>query len=274
NNTEEVTEPEGIDCCVETGTNDCCNNNCDDANKNDREMESNRYITFANMLRSDNDEIKNKLNLILYVLKMEERESDGMEFVLENGPWMVNNKPLMVQKWDLDIVIDRSEPKTLPCWIKLHDVPLEAWTSNGLLVVFMHTENTCGLKSRNECIANKGVWNKKNDEKDNGFKKVRYRNKITKPTTKIGNGLGQGKPQGTKFVMNQRHPTIKDFKNWTNEMFKYFKEQWETKWINECPDEEDVFDNKTGISKSMTGNELDGHSYDLLNKGSNNESLQ
>ncbi|GKG05055.1 hypothetical protein Tco_0315442, partial [Tanacetum coccineum] len=64
NNTEKVTETEGTDCCVETGINDCCNNNYDDANKNDSEMESNRYKTFANMLRSDNDEIENKLNLI------------------------------------------------------------------------------------------------------------------------------------------------------------------------------------------------------------------
>ncbi|GKE11414.1 RNA-directed DNA polymerase, eukaryota, reverse transcriptase zinc-binding domain protein, partial [Tanacetum coccineum] len=210
NNIKEVTEPEGTDCYVETGINDCCNNNCDDANKNDREMESNRYKTFASMLRSNNDEIENKLNLI--------------PLCVENGR----------EKWDPDVVIDRSEPKTLPCWIKLHNVPLEAWTSNGIssiasglgkpLVmdkttakmcrggieynwkppkcceckVFGHTENTCGLKSGNECNADKGVWNKKNDEEDNGFRKIRYGNKIIKPAAKIGNGLGQGKPQGTK----------------------------------------------------------------------------
>ncbi|GJW07257.1 RNA-directed DNA polymerase, eukaryota, reverse transcriptase zinc-binding domain protein, partial [Tanacetum coccineum] len=74
--------------------------------------------------------------------------------------------------------------------------------------------------------------------------------------------------------MNQRQPTIKDSKNWTNEMFKYFKEQWETKWMNDCPDEEDVFDEETRISKSMTDNELNGHPYDMLNKGSNNENMQ
>ncbi|GJV32920.1 RNA-directed DNA polymerase, eukaryota, reverse transcriptase zinc-binding domain protein [Tanacetum coccineum] len=366
NNIEEVTEPEGTDCCVETGINDCCNNNCDDANKNDREMQSNRYKTFASMLRSNNDEIENKLNLI--------------PLCVENG------------REDPDVVIDRSEPKTLPCWIKLHNVPLEACTSNGISAiasglgkplimdkttakmcrgaisnfryarvlveiqadkefkdkieicyknndkrtkcskfvkveyswkppkcceckVFGHTKNTCGLKSGIECNADKGVWNKKNDEEDNGFRKIRYGNKIIKLAAKMGNGLGQGKPQGTKvgktskenieelrrsenkfsileemydcedpmeqlqidkeivnkFMMNQRHPTIEDSKNWTNEMFKYFKEQQETTWMNDCPDEEDVFDDETRISKTMTENELDEHSYDLLNKGSNNE---
>ncbi|GKE84698.1 hypothetical protein Tco_1558440 [Tanacetum coccineum] len=41
--------------------------------------------------------------------------------------------------------------------------------------------------------------------------------------------------------------------------------------MNDCPDKEDVFDEETGISKSMTDNELDGHPYDMMNKGSNNK---
>ncbi|GJX69407.1 RNA-directed DNA polymerase, eukaryota, reverse transcriptase zinc-binding domain protein [Tanacetum coccineum] len=400
NNTEKVSEPK------------------DDVNKNDKEMESNRYKTFANMMRSDNDENENKLNLIPLCVKdgregviLDEelvkegsrkwsltlcghffRESDGMEFVLENGSWM----------------------------IKLHNVPLEAWTSNGISAiasglgkplimdktttkmcrggignfryarvlveiqadkefkdkikicyrnktqrtkcsefvkveyswkplkcceskVFGHTENTCGLKSGNECIAKKGVWNKKNDKEDNGFRKVRYGNNNTKPAAKMGNGLGQGKPQGIKvgkarmeyrplikqttnnqtlpivesshnlssskdkdkatqspkqsgsrwrisnenieelrrsankfsileeihdcedpeeqmliekeimdkFVKNQRQPTIEDSSKWTAGMFKYFKELWKSKWINECPDEEDIFDEVNGFSKKI-----------------------
>ncbi|GKC53581.1 RNA-directed DNA polymerase, eukaryota, reverse transcriptase zinc-binding domain protein [Tanacetum coccineum] len=327
-NNKKVSEPEGTNCCVETGINDCCNNNCDDANKNYKEMESNRYKTFANMMKSNTDEIENKLNLIplcvedgrevvifdeelvkegsrkwsltlcghfvgykmsyyelrynlvrmwgKYGLKeivtqngvflFKFRESDGMEFVLENGPWMVNNKPLMIQKWGHDVVIDKSEQKTLPCWIKLHNVPLEAWTSNGISAiasglgksliidktttkkieicyknndkrtkcskfvkveyswkppkcceckVFGHTENTCGLKSGNECNAEKGVWNKKNDEEGNGFRKIRYGNKTTKPATKMGNGLGQGKPQGTKIGTTrvEYRPVIKQTAN-------------------------------------------------------------
>nr|GEX70046.1 RNA-directed DNA polymerase, eukaryota, reverse transcriptase zinc-binding domain protein [Tanacetum cinerariifolium]GEX75873.1 RNA-directed DNA polymerase, eukaryota, reverse transcriptase zinc-binding domain protein [Tanacetum cinerariifolium] len=63
------------------------------------------------------------------------RESEGMSYVLENGPWMVNNKPLMVQKWEPDVVIDKSEPKSLPCWIKLHNIPLEPWTSKGISAI-------------------------------------------------------------------------------------------------------------------------------------------
>ncbi|GJW07256.1 RNA-directed DNA polymerase, eukaryota, reverse transcriptase zinc-binding domain protein [Tanacetum coccineum] len=287
-NNKKVSEPKGTNYCVETGINDCCNNNCDDANKNYKEMESNRYKTFANMMKSDTDEIENKLNLIPLCVE------DGREVVIFDEELVKEGS----RKWSLtlcghfagykmsyyklrynlghDVVIDKSEQKTLPCWIKLHNVPLEAWTSNGISAiasgvgkplimdktttkmckggvgnfgyarvlveiqadkdfkdkieicyknnnkktkcskfvkveyswkppkcceckVFGHTENTCGLKSGNECNAKKGVWNKKNDEEGNGFRKIRYGNKTTKPTAKMGNGLGQGKPQGTKI---------------------------------------------------------------------------
>ncbi|GJR92480.1 hypothetical protein Tco_0264654 [Tanacetum coccineum] len=43
------------------------------------------------------------------------REIDGLNHVLQNGPWMVSNKPCMVQKWDPSVIIDRREPEVLPC---------------------------------------------------------------------------------------------------------------------------------------------------------------
>ena len=55
-----------------------------------------------------------------------------MNHVLESGPWLVNNKPLIVQKWDPSIIVDRRDPEVLPCWIKLHSVPMEAWTVKGV----------------------------------------------------------------------------------------------------------------------------------------------
>lgn len=63
------------------------------------------------------------------------REMEGMLKVLESGPWLVNNKPLLVQKWDPSIIVDRSDPVSLPCWIKLYDVPVEAWTVKGISAI-------------------------------------------------------------------------------------------------------------------------------------------
>ncbi|GKB87701.1 RNA-directed DNA polymerase, eukaryota, reverse transcriptase zinc-binding domain protein [Tanacetum coccineum] len=63
------------------------------------------------------------------------RESEGLNYVLENGPWMVNNKPFMVQRRDPSIIMDKKDHMTLPCWIKLYNVPLEAWTVKGISAI-------------------------------------------------------------------------------------------------------------------------------------------
>ncbi|GKA41367.1 RNA-directed DNA polymerase, eukaryota, reverse transcriptase zinc-binding domain protein [Tanacetum coccineum] len=67
--------------------------------------------------------------------KLNEGDEVGMNHVLENGPWMVNNKPMFIQKWDTSIIMDRKEPKALPLWVKLHFVPIEAWTVNGISAI-------------------------------------------------------------------------------------------------------------------------------------------
>ncbi|GKE52637.1 zinc knuckle CX2CX4HX4C containing protein [Tanacetum coccineum] len=60
------------------------------------------------------------------------RDEEGMDHVLESGPWMVNNKPLFIQRWNTNVIMDKKEPKTLPLWVKLYSVPIEAWTVNGI----------------------------------------------------------------------------------------------------------------------------------------------
>nr|GEX81790.1 hypothetical protein [Tanacetum cinerariifolium] len=56
----------------------------------------------------------------------------GMKLVLENSPWMVRGRLLIVQKWNPNVSFEKAEPSTIPLWIKLYDVPLEAWTSQGI----------------------------------------------------------------------------------------------------------------------------------------------
>ncbi|GKD47918.1 RNA-directed DNA polymerase, eukaryota, reverse transcriptase zinc-binding domain protein [Tanacetum coccineum] len=55
--------------------------------------------------------------------------------VVENGPWMINNIPMIVQKWDHEINIEKREPSVLPVWVKLKNVLMEAWTKKGISVL-------------------------------------------------------------------------------------------------------------------------------------------
>ncbi|GJW15971.1 zinc knuckle CX2CX4HX4C containing protein [Tanacetum coccineum] len=63
------------------------------------------------------------------------RQEEGVKFVMGNGPWMVNNKPLYVQKWRIDLNLHKSEPKSLPVWVKLINVPMEAWSTKGISAI-------------------------------------------------------------------------------------------------------------------------------------------
>uniref|UniRef100_A0A251TEE1 DUF4283 domain-containing protein n=1 Tax=Helianthus annuus TaxID=4232 RepID=A0A251TEE1_HELAN len=60
----------------------------------------------------------------------------GLNEVLENGPWMVNNVPLFVNKWEPGLCLEKIEPKTIHIWVIIHNVPLEFWTDIGLSKIF------------------------------------------------------------------------------------------------------------------------------------------
>ncbi|GJX65470.1 RNA-directed DNA polymerase, eukaryota, reverse transcriptase zinc-binding domain protein [Tanacetum coccineum] len=68
-----------------------------------------------------------------YVFKFNNEK--GLQTVIENGVWIVNNKPMVVQKWDIDVDINKVEPDRLSICVKLVNLPLEAWTIKGLSVV-------------------------------------------------------------------------------------------------------------------------------------------
>ncbi|GJS73155.1 zinc knuckle CX2CX4HX4C containing protein, partial [Tanacetum coccineum] len=56
----------------------------------------------------------------------------GINDMIEKGLWMVINKPLVVQKWDINMSIDKNEPNKLPLWVRLCNLPIEARSINGI----------------------------------------------------------------------------------------------------------------------------------------------
>ncbi|GJY17725.1 G-type lectin S-receptor-like serine/threonine-protein kinase [Tanacetum coccineum] len=66
----------------------------------------------------------------VFVFKFDNKQ--GIQSVIESGPWIVNSKPMVVQKWDPSVNLDKKEPTTLPLWIKMMSPPLEAWSNKGM----------------------------------------------------------------------------------------------------------------------------------------------
>ncbi|GKB60711.1 RNA-directed DNA polymerase, eukaryota, reverse transcriptase zinc-binding domain protein [Tanacetum coccineum] len=60
------------------------------------------------------------------------KNEEGMNSVIDQSPWLVNGKPLLVQKWDPEITIVKESPCKIPIWLKLVNVPLEAWNVRGI----------------------------------------------------------------------------------------------------------------------------------------------
>ncbi|GKC49807.1 RNA-directed DNA polymerase, eukaryota, reverse transcriptase zinc-binding domain protein, partial [Tanacetum coccineum] len=116
------------------------------------------------------------------------KEEKGMKYIIKQSPWIVNGKPLIMQKWDPKIVIEKESPCKIPIWIRLLNVPLESWSIKGISSissrlgcshrnVFRHSINHCKAKPViNIEVEKKGVKNVRNmgGNKD-GFMEVRNR---------------------------------------------------------------------------------------------------
>nr|GEU31113.1 hypothetical protein [Tanacetum cinerariifolium] len=52
---------------------------------------------------------------------------EGMESVMENGPWLIRRMPLMLNVWTPNTDLKKEEIKCAPLWVKLHHVPIVAY---------------------------------------------------------------------------------------------------------------------------------------------------
>ncbi|KAK4381119.1 hypothetical protein Sango_2998600 [Sesamum angolense] len=59
----------------------------------------------------------------------------AMEEVLEGGPWLYLGQPIVLQKWELGMVLRKLKHTEVPVWIKLRHLPVELWTTDRLSTV-------------------------------------------------------------------------------------------------------------------------------------------
>ncbi|XP_038877075.1 uncharacterized protein LOC120069410 [Benincasa hispida] len=60
---------------------------------------------------------------------------ESQDWALENDPWHLGGKPILLRKWFPGIVSKTFVFESLPIWIHLARIPLELWTNKGLAVV-------------------------------------------------------------------------------------------------------------------------------------------
>ncbi|GJV30269.1 retrovirus-related pol polyprotein from transposon 17.6 [Tanacetum coccineum] len=58
-----------------------------------------------------------------------------MEVFLENGPWLIRRVPLILNEWTSNTILKKDEIKHVPVWVKMHHVPIVAYSDVGLSLI-------------------------------------------------------------------------------------------------------------------------------------------
>ncbi|GKA40584.1 hypothetical protein Tco_0733177 [Tanacetum coccineum] len=59
----------------------------------------------------------------------------GLEQVLEQGPWLIRNQPLMLTKWTPNLELSKDKVTKVSVWVKIHKVPVVAYCEDGLSLI-------------------------------------------------------------------------------------------------------------------------------------------
>ncbi|GJS79847.1 hypothetical protein Tco_0729728 [Tanacetum coccineum] len=60
---------------------------------------------------------------------------DGLDAMLENGPWFFQNNPFILKNWHPDVNLLKEDVGTISVWVKLHGVHVTAFNEDGLIVI-------------------------------------------------------------------------------------------------------------------------------------------
>ncbi|GKA30169.1 retrotransposon protein, putative, ty1-copia subclass [Tanacetum coccineum] len=179
------------------------------------------YPVVANYLRNPWGKyglVKSMINSSTVLFSFQFSSMDGLNAMLENGPWFIRNHPLILKKWNPDVNLLKEDVSNVPVWVKLYGVSVMAFSEDGfsaiatkistLLMLDSYTSDMC-LQSwgrcacckvfghiQEECPQNPGLGMAKNLKKPSqaprgvlvgskvGFKPVKqaYIPDATKPT--------------------------------------------------------------------------------------------
>ncbi|GJW76656.1 zinc finger, CCHC-type containing protein [Tanacetum coccineum] len=60
---------------------------------------------------------------------------EGLDAMLENGPWFIRNNPLILKKWNPDENLLKEDVRTVLVWVKLYGVPVTTFSDDGLSAI-------------------------------------------------------------------------------------------------------------------------------------------
>ncbi|XP_022014987.1 uncharacterized protein LOC110914505 [Helianthus annuus] len=62
-------------------------------------------------------------------------DQTGMMNALNEGPWIIRSQPLFLEVWSPSVKLEKKEVKKVQVWVKIHEVPIVAYTEDGLSLI-------------------------------------------------------------------------------------------------------------------------------------------
>ncbi|XP_021994626.1 uncharacterized protein LOC110891242 [Helianthus annuus] len=62
-------------------------------------------------------------------------DENGMMNAMKGGPWIIRSQPLFLNVWSPSSKLEKKEVKSVQLWVKIHEVPLAAYTEDGLSMI-------------------------------------------------------------------------------------------------------------------------------------------
>nr|GEZ23686.1 hypothetical protein [Tanacetum cinerariifolium] len=81
----------------------------------------------------------------------------GLEQVMEQGPWLIRNQPLILTQWTPNLNLEKNKVKKVPIWVKIHKVPVVAYSEDGLSLIGMQIGKPVMLDAFSSSICTE-VW--------------------------------------------------------------------------------------------------------------------
>ncbi|GJW71741.1 putative RNA-directed DNA polymerase [Tanacetum coccineum] len=79
--------------------------------------------------------VKSMLNSSTRLFFFQFSSMDGLDSMLENGPWFILNNSLILKKWNLNVNLMKEDVGNILVWVKLHGVPATTFSEDGLSVI-------------------------------------------------------------------------------------------------------------------------------------------
>ncbi|GJW27605.1 ATP-dependent DNA helicase PIF1-like protein [Tanacetum coccineum] len=96
------------------------------------------YPVVANYVRNTLGKyglVKSMLNSSTEIFSFQFSSTEGLDAMLENGLWFIRKNSLILKKWNPDVNLLKEDVGNVPVWVKLHGVPMTAFSKDGLSAI-------------------------------------------------------------------------------------------------------------------------------------------